>query len=134
MWPRDDEAMERLDVPARLHELDGEPVEQLRVRRDRALRAEVLARLDDAAPEVLLPETVDEDAAVSGWRRSNNQCQGRVGSAANVVPGQHGVEAFREHALAGVAVHAAVQDERRRGFRRVAHHEDLRNAGREPFS
>ena len=32
------------------------------MRRQRALRAEVLARLDDAAAEQLLPEAVDGDA------------------------------------------------------------------------
>ena len=43
-----------------LHELDGQPVEQLRMRRRLALRAEVLARRDEARAEVRLPDAVDE--------------------------------------------------------------------------
>ena len=45
-----------------MHELRREPVEQLRMRRRRSLRAEVLAGLDEAAAEELLPGAVDRDA------------------------------------------------------------------------
>ena len=43
-------------------ELGGQPVEQLRVRWRRALRAEILAGLDDAAAEELLPQPIDGHA------------------------------------------------------------------------
>ena len=43
-------------------ELGGQPVEQLRMRRRRALIAEVARRADDAAAEVVLPEAVDHHA------------------------------------------------------------------------
>ena len=55
-------AEERLLAPALRDELGGQPVEQLRMRRRRALRAEVLARLDEPASEDLLPEPIDGDA------------------------------------------------------------------------
>ena len=54
-------------------ELRRQPVEQLRVGRRRALRAEVLAGLDEPAPEELLPEPVDSTRAVSGLSRLTSQ-------------------------------------------------------------
>ena len=44
------------------HELRRQPVEQLRMRRRRSLRAEIFARFDEAAAEELLPGAVDRDA------------------------------------------------------------------------
>ncbi len=54
--------MELLDAPAPLHELDGQPVEQLRMRRLLAHLAEVVERRDDAAAEVVVPHAVDDHA------------------------------------------------------------------------
>ena len=58
----DDQAEERLLAPALLDEFGGQPVEQFRMRRPGALRAEVLAGLDEAAAEHLLPESIDGHA------------------------------------------------------------------------
>ena len=49
-------------VPAALHELDGQPVQQLLVRRRLALRAEVVQNLRQARAEEHLPQAVDEHA------------------------------------------------------------------------
>ena len=45
-----------------MHELGGEPVEQLGVRRPFALRAEIVERLGKADAEELPPHAIDEDA------------------------------------------------------------------------
>ncbi len=55
----DDRPQQRLLAPAAIHQLDGEPVEELGVRGRLALRPEVLAGLDQAASEELLPQAVD---------------------------------------------------------------------------
>mgnify|MGYP000541241303 CR=1 FL=1 len=49
-----------LQAPAAFGELHGQPVEQLGVRREVALVAEVVLRLHDPAAEVLLPDAVHE--------------------------------------------------------------------------
>ena len=54
--------MQFLQAPAALHELDRQPVEQLRVRRRRALTAEVVLGLDNPSAEVLLPHAIDGHA------------------------------------------------------------------------
>ena len=54
-------AQDGLLAPLPADELRGEPVEQFRMRRHRALGAEVLARLDQTPAEDLLPESVDGD-------------------------------------------------------------------------
>src|SRR6185503_19299667 len=59
-------ADQRLLAPALRDEFGGEPVEQLRVRGRRALRAEVLARLDESTAEDLLPHAIDGDAGDQG--------------------------------------------------------------------
>ena len=58
----DDEAVQVLHVPAGLHELGREPVEQPEVLRPFALHAEILGGLDEADPEEMLPVTVHGDA------------------------------------------------------------------------
>ena len=87
------------------------------MRRDRALRAEVLARLDEAAAEVHLPQAIHEHARreriarIEQPRASPSRFCGSVSS--------HGEHARRGprgcDPLAGVAVDAAVQHEGRRG-------------------
>ena len=52
--------MELLQRPARLHELNGEPVEQFGMARPFALQAEVLAGAHDAGAEDELPEDQQE--------------------------------------------------------------------------
>ena len=47
----DQQLDERLDVPSRLDEVEGESIEQFRMRRPHALRSEVLRCRDDAAAE-----------------------------------------------------------------------------------
>ena len=58
----DDETEEVLDVPAAVHEFDGEPVEQFGVAGFLALQAEVLDAFDEAGAEEGLPVAVDGDA------------------------------------------------------------------------
>ena len=54
--------VESLHVPAALAEIDGQPVEQLRVRGRLALAAEIVGGLDDADAENLLPHAIDGHA------------------------------------------------------------------------
>ena len=49
-----------LEAPAAVHELDGQPVEQLGMRRRLALRAEVFAGRHEPGAEIGLPDPVDE--------------------------------------------------------------------------
>ena len=59
---RHDPLVERLEPPAVLDQLGGQPFEQLGVGRALALRAEVVGGGDDPAAEVVLPEPIDGDA------------------------------------------------------------------------
>ena len=56
-----DQSMQFLDRPAALHELDGQPIEQLGMRRPCAAVAEIVRRRDEARAEMLLPDAVDDD-------------------------------------------------------------------------
>src|SRR5262245_28816652 len=56
---KQDLLLQRLDVPATLNQLAGEPIEKLRMARRFALRAKILAGLDEANTEELLPDAVD---------------------------------------------------------------------------
>src|SRR5438132_827459 len=51
--------MQMLEAPAAFHQLDGQPVEQLRMRRRFALRAQVFTGADDPGTEISLPDPVD---------------------------------------------------------------------------
>ena len=51
-----------LHVPAAVHELDGEPIQQRLVGRHFALAADVDERLRQADAEVPLPQPIDDDA------------------------------------------------------------------------
>ena len=51
--------MHRLLVPAALHELHGQPVEQFGMGRRRSLGTEILTGFDDAAAEVDLPDLIN---------------------------------------------------------------------------
>ena len=59
----------RLHVPAGAHELGGQPVEQLGMRRPFALRAEILDRLHQAGAEIHLPEAIHRHAGGQRIRR-----------------------------------------------------------------
>ena len=77
---RHDQLHHVLHVPAALAELDGEPVEQFRMRRPLALRAEVVDLRAEAGAEELLPEAVHERRARSAGslpRRATSR--GRAG-------------------------------------------------------
>src|SRR5262249_47398480 len=54
----DDQAMNALHAPAALHELHGEPVEQLRMRRQLAVLAEISNAGNDRAAEMTQPDMV----------------------------------------------------------------------------
>ena len=58
-----------LDIPAALNELDRQPVEQLGMAGEAALRAEIIQRLDDPLPEHQLPQAVDHDPGGQGMIR-----------------------------------------------------------------
>ncbi len=119
-----------LDVPTRPDELDGQPVQQFRVGRRRALGAEVLHRADDAVAELLVPEAVDVDP---GRQRVVlvEQPFGQAEAVARQVlgPGQHTGDGLGLHRLSRLVVEAVVQHERgaRRGL--ILHHHDFGDAG-----
>ena len=56
-----DQPVDRLLAPAAIHQLAGQPVEQLGMAGGRALGAEVVVGLDQAAAEIGLPDPVDRD-------------------------------------------------------------------------
>ena len=56
---RDDQAIEPLQVPAVVHQVVGEPVEQFEFRRRRAAEAEVGHRLDQRPVHVPHPDVID---------------------------------------------------------------------------
>src|SRR6185436_1807613 len=58
---RHDQTVHRLHTPVAVHELDSKPMQQFGMRRLFALRTEVLARFDQAASEILLPDAVDSN-------------------------------------------------------------------------
>ena len=117
---------QRLHAPALLDELDRQPVEQLGVRRRRAHRAEVLARLDEAAPVQRLPEAVDHHAR--GQRVVAADQPARQAEAIRRQVVGHGRQRRRRvgvHALARRGERAAFAQRRRRPFvaRLVLHHQ-----------
>src|SRR5437762_2207269 len=57
-----DQAMHRFDAPALTDELDGQPVEELGMRRPCAGGAEVARRRDEAAAEMIVPDPVHHHA------------------------------------------------------------------------
>ena len=59
---RHDQPVHLLDAPAAVHELDRQPVEQLRMRRLLAHLAEVIERRHDAAAEMMMPDAIDDHA------------------------------------------------------------------------
>ncbi len=63
---RDDFFDRAFDVPTVIHEVDGEPVEQIGMAGELALGAEVGGRGDEAGTEEALPEAIHFDA---GWER-----------------------------------------------------------------
>jgi len=58
----DNDPMNRFQAALLRHQFRGEPVEQRRMRRQRALRPEVVFGFDDPAAKVLLPDAVDDHA------------------------------------------------------------------------
>src|SRR5262249_32535982 len=76
-----------LDVPAVVHELHGQPVEQLRMAWRFALGAEILSRLDQTGAEQLLPEAIGGHA--SGQRMlTRHQPAGEAEAVAWSIGGQ----------------------------------------------
>jgi hypothetical protein len=57
-----DQLVQLLDRPAVVHEAHGEVIEQLRMRRRLAARAEVAGRAHEALAEVMQPDAVDHHA------------------------------------------------------------------------
>ena len=86
----DDQPMQVLEAPAVVHELDGQPVEQLGMRRRLALRAEVLAGRDDAGAEVRLPDAVDQRSR-RGRRPAVDQPARRTSAASARAPAGNGL-------------------------------------------
>jgi hypothetical protein len=121
----DHQPMQRLLAPASCHDFRGEPVEQLRVGRGLAARAEVAGRRHDSAAEVMLPEPVDDDARREGIVRAGQPLRQRRATAGLVCVGETGGRCERcgrlrgQHHAGGprgdlrtaVRVLAAAQDE-----------------------
>src|SRR6266566_540391 len=59
-------------IQGRLHEPIRQPVEQFGMRRRRALRAKIIFRFDESAPEILLPDAVDLHAGGQRILRVHN--------------------------------------------------------------
>ena len=59
----DDRSQQVLQAPIVLHEVDGQPIEQLGVRRRRGANAEVLGRFHDPDAEHRLPDAIDRDSS-----------------------------------------------------------------------
>ncbi len=55
---RHDQPVHLFDAPVLLHQLDGQPVQKLRMRRTLAHLADVIRCREDAAAEVVLPDAV----------------------------------------------------------------------------
>ncbi len=64
--------MEVLHAPPLLHELPGQPVEQLRMGWDLALTSKIARSPDEAASEMMLPDAVHPDPGREGILRGNN--------------------------------------------------------------
>ena len=107
----DQELEEPLHVPARLAELDGQPVEQLGMRGKLAADPEVSRRADQAGPEDFLPEPVDRHPG--GQRMLGpEQPPGKAQPVAGQVAGHRGQHVGRVglHRVAALVVFAAVED------------------------
>ena len=100
-----------LHVPTRLTELDREPVQQLRMRRRRPLRPEILGRLHNPRPENLLPEPVDRHPRRQRIRRIHHPLRQPqpVPRQARIHRRQH-ARHVRLHLFPRRIVHAPVQD------------------------
>ena len=124
-----DGPLQGLDVPARVDELGGQPVEQLGVAGELALRAEVLGRLHQAGPEVHLPEPVHGDAGGQGVAGVDEPPRERqpVGLDALGQRRQHCGHAG-EHLFGGAVVGAAVQPVGRLAHGPLFHHHHRREA------
>ena len=59
---RDEQAMDVLHLPAVVHQLDGQPIEQRLIARLRAAQAEVEHVVDERRAEVAQPDVVDGHA------------------------------------------------------------------------
>ena len=109
-----------LRLQPRVHELDGQPVEQLGVAGRLALQAEVLAGRDDPGPEVGLPDPVD-DRPRRGRRPAVDQPSGEVEPSRGRAGG-HRVEERRDPRL-----------DRPGRLEEVAALEDARGSAPRPF-
>ncbi len=119
----DEQPEESLDVPARFAEFDGQPVEQLGMRRQLAGDAEVAGGAHQAGAEDLLPEAVDRHAGGQGMLGPDQpSCQpepvpGQVGRH-----GRQGVGRVGLHRVAALVVLAAVEQIRHRRLGALVHH------------
>ena len=105
----------------RADEFGGQPVEQFRMRRLRALRAEIVLRLHDAAAEILLPDAIHGDAReqrILRVRHPAGQIQAIELAAGNLGRGSEHAQHGRKHARAVRLVIAAQHDV---GFARLRH-------------
>ena len=104
-----------LHVPTGLAELHGQPVQQFRMRRGFALRAEVFGRRHQALPKHFLPEAIDGDTARERMRVVHQPFR-----QAKPVPregGRHGRQnagGGRTNLFAGLIVHPAIENMRYR--------------------
>ena len=94
----DDQPMQCLERLAVVAQLDGQPVEQLGMRRQGAVAAEVVGRVDDPAAEVIVPDAIDDRPPGEHVLRAGEPV-GQGGPAASLVVGIGQVE----HGPAGPA-------------------------------
>src|SRR6516165_4449504 len=74
-------AMEIFWTPGVLGEIVGEIIKEIRIRRFVARLAEIANGCDDAAPEILLPDSVDENARCQGVLRTCDPIRQRGAAA-----------------------------------------------------
>src|SRR6266567_5821969 len=64
--------MDLFEVPFLGNEFRRQPIEQFGMRGQRALRAEIVFRLHEAASEILLPDAIDDDPGSERILRIND--------------------------------------------------------------
>ena len=126
--------MKRLHVPAAVHEAFRQPVEELGVRREFSLAAEVFLGRHDAAAEVQPPDAIDDDPcgeriAAAGQPARETKPVARLGS-------RECWQACRRRAgdgIAGCIVGAAIEETCRARRRQLLHHHHLGDIGNQPI-
>src|SRR5260370_36843735 len=96
----ENQPMQPLERLATVAEFDGQPIEQLRMRGQRSVAAEVIGRIDQAAAEMAVPNAVDDGAPSQHVARVGTP-GGRGGTAFPFVVGIADFESVDQSSHAG---------------------------------